>query len=147
MQSKTLMLRFGTMLVIAASLTLAACSSPGTPPSPADSTTPSVSVLRSNSHAPSKAAVVAACRQLLKQRQVHRPWAISVLRVEQEADGHWRASAWLREEPTSSYFGDVMVLAKDADGWRFVALEPLHSGGPGLPLSRPWSLMATPGEV
>jgi hypothetical protein len=144
MQSRTLILGLGMMLLLAVPLSLVACSSPGSSPTPAGSPTPSVSPTPGVGDAPSKAHVVAAVKRLIKQRHVPRPWAISVRGVEQDAGGRWRASAWLRQEPTSSYLGDVMVIVKDPGAWRFVTLKPLQPGGPRPTLPQALSPDATP---
>jgi hypothetical protein len=142
-QSKALMLGLVMALVLVVPLSLAACSASGSSPTPADSPAPSVSPTPGIGGAPSRAAIVAAVKRLIRQRHVPRPWAISVRGVEQDASGRWRASAWLRQQPPSSCLGDVMVVVKDPRGWRYVTLKPFQPDGPGPTLPWPW----TPGPL
>jgi hypothetical protein len=110
----------GLSLILAAvapPMLSAACSRSPAPPTPTASPTSSHGV------APSKAEIIAAVKRIYRHRHLSPLYNISVLRVEQGANGRWRASADLRLSPQSSMWPGIMVIVKDPGGWRFVSLK------------------------
>jgi hypothetical protein len=112
-------------ILLALASACAANDSPGSP-----STSP-----RSSASPPSKAEVAAAIKQLLPPEQSadiklfptpgdeagHA--TITVFKIEQDAQGRWRATAEIWPPMVMSYNPSRVVLVKDSGNWQIVSLK------------------------